>query len=302
MQNISPPQITVATVLTQLETGDDFTTEQVLHLKLVPQLIPALLKKMPELPTRTRRTAFELLMDLGRPVLEETAELPERFAPYVHDPLIVNYLVQALADDDSAIQDRASAVLVHEVPSLLMHNHTSAIIEQIRRIPSLDRAALLLGKTDTEVAYRLLTTNEILREANPEEEIQAALGRLGNRDAEHKVITAYLSAQDPKEKADRAFLLGYMQTIRAVLTLARDIRTSESYVWRMQSRRSMRVHIIEALHQAFLTEPIFWRPFYKPEDDSYYEAIEEWLTRNLGVTWDQPRPEFLYEEDAPILR
>jgi hypothetical protein len=63
----------------------------------------------------------------------------------------------------------------------------------------------------------------------------------------------------------------------------------------------MRVHIIEGLNRAFPTEPVFWRPFYRPEGDSYYETIENWITENLGVTWDQPRPEFLYQEDAPVL-
>jgi len=63
----------------------------------------------------------------------------------------------------------------------------------------------------------------------------------------------------------------------------------------------MRVHIIEGLHRAFPTEPVFWPPQFKPSDDSYYEAIEKWITDNLGVTCDQPRPAFLYQEDAPVL-
>ena len=68
----------------------------------------------------------------------------------------------------------------------------------------------------------------------------------------------------------------------------------------MNSRRSLRIYLIEGLHRAFLTEPLFWKPYYKPENDSYYERIEAWLVSHVGAKWTQPRPPFLYEEDAPL--
>jgi hypothetical protein len=49
-------------------------------------------------------------------------------------------------------------------------------------------------------------------------------------------------------------------------------------------------------------EPIFWKPDGTPREDSYYQHIEEWVTAKLEITWDAPRPSFLYETDALHLR
>lgn len=99
-----------------------------------------------------------------------------------------------------------------------------------------------------------------------------------------------------------AWRLGYAGTDRLVDLLAQEMRSPETYVWNKRSRRSLRVHIIEGLHLAHPTEPIFWKPFFPPEDDSYYAAIEAWLVDHRGSTWSRPRPPFLYEESAPQAR
>lgn len=139
-----------------------------------------------------------------------------------------------------------------------------------------------------------------MREADPHESM-LALAKLGDKKAEKKVLEKYEDAHGPKKKAEAALDLGYVATDKTVMALARDIRTTEVYIWLAQSRRSMRVHIIMGLHRAFPTEPVFFPPIIKPKDDSYYEKVEQWLTNRLGVTWDRPRPPFLYEEEAPRL-
>lgn len=68
------------------------------------------------------------------------------------------------------------------------------------------------------------------------------------------------------------------------------------------AQRSFRLHVIEALSLAYPFEPLLWVPCYRPTGDAYYEQIENWAVKTLGVTFTRPRPPFLYQEDAPMRR
>jgi hypothetical protein len=223
---------------------------------------------------------------------------PPTPGPLVDDPLVVRELVARLGDPVRDVRGAAAALLVERVPDGLVRDHSAAIIAAVGKQPATDNAALLLGKTGAAAAEKLLRGEAALRDAAPLE-TRAALGRLGDRQAEAEVIEACQREKDPQRRAQLLPGLGYMATVQSVLYLAREIRTPESYVWVMKARRSMRIHVIEALHRAFPAERVFWRPPLKPDGDAYYEAVEAWIARNLGVTWSTPRPPFLYEEDAP---
>ena len=289
-----------APILDRLQAGESLTTEEVVRHRSDPAILPALLRAVKDRPPQVRRAALPLLVDLGRPVQKAHGDVPELLAPYLDEPSVVAHLVGALGDEDMGVRNTAALALAAEVPEPALRDHSREVIEAIRKYPGTDGAALLLGRIGAEAGRRLILSTPKLRDASPAD-TRVALGRLGDHGAESELIKAYQEAKDPEDKAKDALRLGHLGTPRAVLALARDMRTPEAYVWRMNSRRSMRVHLIEALHVAFLTEPAFWRPFYKPEDDSYYDGVERWLTANLGVTWSRPRPEFLYEEDAPIM-
>ena len=289
----------LSAILARLDDGQTFNTEEVMTCKANPNLVPDLIAALRNRPAVARRPGLALLVELGRPLVRAEGELPERLAPLVDDPAVVTHLVASLTDSDSGLRNEACLTLVNEATDPLVRDHIPAIVEGIRRYPATDGAALLLGKTGAEAARRLLLETPELSDRGSGDNL-AAMARLGDRTAEDALIDAYRKGGDPREKADTALRLGYTGTLRCVLTLARDVRTPEAYVWHSLSRRSMRVHVIEGLHRAFPIEPLFWPPFFKPQDDSYYEAIEAWLTRNLAVTWDRPRPEFLYEEDAPL--
>lgn len=299
MQKETIENQTLATVMDRLRSGAGFSTQDVLRLKREAHLIDDLAGVLPEQPASIRRGALELLIDIGRPRLEPKRDLPERLGPYIEDPRVVTHLVGALSDTDPAVRSAASAALVDEVPDLVLRNFSPQIITTVQNDPALDGGVLLLGKTGAEWAKTTILSVEVLRTVDAAE-TQAALARLGDREAENAVIRAYREAADPDAKAEAARRLGYVATLRCALTLARDIRTPQVYVWSMRSRRSMRVHVIEGLHLNFPTEAVFWKPFFKPQSDAFYEAIETWLTENLGVTWDRPRPQFLYQEDAPV--
>jgi hypothetical protein len=57
--------------------------------------------------------------------------------------------------------------------------------------------------------------------------------------------------------------------------------------------------IIESLARALPWEKTLWPPATPPTDDSYYERIERWAERVLGVSWKSPRPPFMYVIPRP---
>ena len=299
MVNNATQSTSLSAILARLDDGQAFGTDEVIRCKRVPDLIPDVIASLRGRPQRTRQAGLLFLVDLGRPVVKAEGELPERLAPLVDDPAVVAHLVTLLTEPAPDLRNGACLTLVNEVPDPLVRDHIPAILDGIRRYPATDGAALLLGKTGADAARVLMLATPDLCDRSAGDNL-AAFARLGDRTAEDALIDAYRKGVDPREKADTALRLGYVGTLRCVLTLARDVRTPEAYVWHSLSRRSMRVHVIEGLHRALPIEPLLWPPFFKPQDDSYYEAIEAWLTRNLAVTWDRSRPEFLYEEDAPL--
>lgn len=300
MNTQNKPKITSTSIVNHLKSGGSFSTAQVLIFQKQKELISKLIVSFLDQSPKLRKEMLLLLTDMGRPVIKARKELPERLAPYISRASVIKLLVRSLLDNDRDIRNLACNFLVDEVPDILIRNHLNEVINSIRKYPNVDRSTLLLGKMGAEISRKMIMTIKEIYDAD-KDNTYAALGRLGDRQAEDKLIRKYLTAEDHREKAKYALKLGYMATIRSTLTLARDIRTSDYYIWRMKSRRSMRVHIIEGLSLAFPTEPVFWKSLFKPTDDSYYEKIENWLTCNLGVTWNQSRPAFLYEEDSPVL-
>jgi hypothetical protein len=113
------------------------------------------------------------------------------------------------------------------------------------------------------------------------------------------LIEEYRKEKRDGPKREQAAMLGFVATPKAILALARDLRNPMTYEWNQMSRRSFRVHVIEGLGKAYPMEPLLWKPDGTPRDDRYYDGIEAWAEAKLGVTWDTPRPPFLYEMEAP---
>lgn len=293
------PSPYLTSILVRLQAGEIFSTADTLKLREDPNIERNLLDSVWTLRSTGRAAGLRLLMELGRPVEPPKGELPAAFAPYIAAPAVVAALARGLSDDAEEVRRVASDALVEQVTDLQLRTHGHDIERVVEERPGIDNAALLLGKVGSDSARRLLLGTSAIRDSS-ESATQLALAKLGERPAEEAVIAAYQAAS-PQEKARLARRLGYVGTVRALLTLARDLRNPDSYVWTAGSRRSVRVHVIEGLRTALPTETIFWAPPWKPSHDSYYEQIEAWVTANLGVTWERPRPPFLYEQDAPIL-
>jgi hypothetical protein len=296
-QNANDAQL--AEITKRLEAGDDFEIPEIIEYQKNAGIIPEIVKSLPTRSAAYRLAAAQLLLDLGRPPYQPE-EVPRLvLAPYVSNSQVMEQLVRMLDDPDGAVRNFVCRALAQEALDALIRNHTADILTHLRRHPETDEAVLLLGKTGAEVAAREILSNPVIRDADSVEAC-LALARLGNRQQEDYFLQAYKKASRPRELEEAAHQLGYIGTLRAALTLAQDMRNPGVYVWLMKARRSVRVHVIEGLHLIFPTEPILFKPVFKPENDGYYEAIENWITQNLGITWNQPRPPFLYEEDAPI--
>lgn len=292
-----PPALT--RVFEQLEAGTGPSTREIVAAKAVPDAAGLLIERIAGwTATGSRVTALGVLADLGAPLVQRAEGFPSTPGPLIDDPLVIRELVARLGDAVRDVRGAAASLLVERASDGMVRDHSTEIIATIRKQPATGGAALLLGKTGATAAEKLLRGTPAVSDAEPLE-TRAALGRLGDMQAEASLIEACRKERDPEARAQLSSLLGYMATPRAILYLAREIRTPDSYVWVMNARRSMRIHVIEALHRAFPSERLFWPPPFKPDGDAYYDAVESWITKNLGVTWSKPRPPFLYEEDAP---
>lgn len=288
--------------MNRLLQGETPNGDEILELNragAAPDMIAAVSRTKPEDRNKIERPALGLIVDLGRPVVPAGSSAPEHLAPIVTNPAVVAYLAKTLKEANADLRDEAGAVLADQVPEPALRANANAILEALRQYPGTTGGALILGRIGSAEAKKLVDSVEGLRLTSPED-TEIAVARLGDKQAEERVIKGYQTAADARSKGRESVRVGYIATPNAVKTLARDMRTSESYVWRMNSRRSLRIYLIAGLHRAFLNEPVFWKPYYKPEDDSYYERIEAWLESHLGVKWTEPRPPFLYEEDAPL--
>lgn len=284
----------------RLEEGETLTTDELLELGEQPDAVDTLIGFSDESEAR-RLALLPTIIELGRVVIAENEETdePERPGPIVTDPEVIAYLVQRLDDDASEVRDTASEALAEMVPSELLVEYTEVLLRQIEEFPENDSALLLLGKLDDPTrALELLDDTPALGAADSDNVIMVR-ARLGDPDAERALYAAYFDTDEPEEKGALAPRLGYAATDLTLEVLADEIRSPDTYFWVRTARRTLRIHIIEGLHLAFPMEPLFWTPFYRPEDDGYYEAIEQWLTDRLGTTWNRPRPEFLYQEDSP---
>jgi hypothetical protein len=297
-----PPRensMNVPSAMARLASGRVLNTVETMALGADPDAVAALASALRDAPAAVRQKGVSLMTDLGRIRVPPEGVVRERPGPIVVVTGVVEFLVSALDDTDPDVRRKAGVTLAGLVPGDLLKPRAQALVEAFKRHPTTDGALIVLGKTASPAARAFVDAEPAFLNAPPED-LEMVRARLGDAKAEDAVIVAYIGARTPQDKALQARRLGYVATDRAVHLLARDIRTPETYAWIDAALRSMRLHVIEGLHLAYAREPVFWPPYISPGDDSYYERVEAWLTQHLGVRWDQPRPPFLYQQDAPM--
>jgi len=292
-------QITLETVMNAFNNDVALSTQDMMLYGRNKDSIPMLVESLKTASTKQQINAVDFVSDLGRVLIPADDMFPERPGPVIVEPDVVEYLVDQLANDQKEIRNIACVNLAALVPGSLFQNHNDKIISALSRYPHTDGIIVLLGKVNSPKAIQLLKDPEI--GGASAEDYEMAMARLGDKQAEASIIAKYKNASEPQEKAEIARRLGYVSSDKTIQLLAEEIRTPEYYEWHPPAIRSLRIHIIEGLHLAYMEEPVFWQPIIQPEDDSYYEKIENWLNKKLGITWKNNRPEFLYQIESPIM-
>lgn len=283
---------------TLIDAGRTLNTAQLIELGSNPGAASAWVQRMRQARPEFRERAMGLTVDLGRVQIPRSSDSPARPGPIVDSPDVVDFLVESLTDNSAGVRRKAGVALAALVPADMLARHWGALQRAFDQFPLTDGALLILGKTGRPEARAYLDQHPEMARSSAQD-LEMVRARLGDYAAEDAVLAAYVTAGTPQAKALQARRLGYVGSDRAVRLLARDVRTPVTYAWLDAAQRSLRIHIIEGLHLAFQREPIFWPPPTQPRNDSYYEAIERWLSDRLGVHWDHPRPPFLYQQSAP---
>jgi hypothetical protein len=299
MSNLISPKITAESILSKAKNSGYFELGEILAYQENPQVYSALVQKLKLSDKETKVACLSAFSDLGSTV--EASPEGEGFGsvPFIGNSTLIGFLVESLGDKDREVRNEASRQVLKWVPDLYLRNHSKEVVDHISANPSIDDPAELLAKTGSERARALIRSNTGIRNYSGFS-TRISLAKLGDSVQENETIEAYKKEQDMREKKILAHALGFIASPKSILTLAQDLRTPLTYPWNQRAPRSFRVHVIEGLGKAYPMEPLFWRPQITPTKDTYYQAIEEWATKNLGVTWSTPRPPFLYQIEVPM--
>lgn len=248
-----------------------------------------------------KRLTLEKFPAVGGQLRPVEDQRERRYGPYLVEEALIEVAVEALSVGDGELRNIAGRILSVDTPDSLVRDHSRSIEIAMEKYPETVGAARLMGKLKSNKARKILAGSKALREDNPDL-VEAVFGKLGDSGREARLIGAYQAEKDPKKKAFLASMLGYMATPKSLLLLADELRTPYFYEWNQKGRRSFRLHVISALSIAYPFEPVLWKPRSYPSGDGYYEAIEAWGNKVLGVEWKQPRPPFLYEEQVPMAK
>lgn len=298
MSEVISPSRAVDSILVKVKESYSFKPEEVVSFQENPHVYPALLERMKSLDDKLQVKCLERFDELGAPVIGHPEDGTPYLAPYIANLVLIKYLVDFLGDGNRHAREAAARQIFENVPDIYIRNHVKEVIENLVSFPQTSRAAQILAKTGSEQALSIIRSNRIIREQGELWTVQA-LAKLGDSLKEDHIIRLYKQEKDEGRKRDYAWMLGYVATPKTILTLARDLRNPMTYEWNQTALRSFRVHVIQGLSRAYPMESVLWKPNGTPMDDRYYEAIEEWASSKLGVTWDVPRPPFLYEMDVP---
>ena len=278
-----------------------FEIDQIANMQKKSGLIKAICMEVEKLSPPDMVKCIYKLESFGNVIIEDRSTGRLKYGGYYNSEDIVELFVKLLFVQDEDIGSKTAAILStpgHFADTLIRDNNDK-ILRAAQMYPKTQDIIKLLGVTGTQTAKKMIESRIV---NDSKDLVCAALAKLGDHKSQDDLIKQYKNAVPGKAKEKLALLLGYVASIKTILALAHDIRSEQTYIWHEPfALRSFRVDVIKGLHVAFPEEPLFWKPEYRPDDDSYYENIENWLKKNLNVTWSTSRPPFLYELDAPML-
>ncbi|MCB1859903.1 MAG: hypothetical protein KDI63_16645 [Gammaproteobacteria bacterium] len=224
---------------------------------------------------------------------------------YIEDNRIIPILVASLTDENQAIREYALQVLGEGT----RRSDLLGWKEQIR---------VAIGSRDDEQALRLLGQLPLMDERRLE--ILSATGvplevraRLGDHEAEQRLISEFVAETDYSAKRNLAQQLGYAGTEASVQALL-DGLDSPVKIEAEYDDRSIRCDVLLALGRIYQDEPLFTRDarLLTSSDEetfdrlrgtaSYIADVEEWAQKNFARSiWGKNEVWFVRWRHIPVI-
>ena len=261
-----------------------------------PRAVQTLAEHLGSADAHTRENIVSLLANLG----SQTDPLQPEGAEVVRDEGILD----ALTGPGLATPDAGREAAMDALRKL-------ATVDDLRKRGDLITNALV--ETPTEEAFLLAAKAKPPAAKEPVEEladkdewkgveaVEIAKAALGDESLEAKFIEAVAEAEaagDAEAFTRSIGTLGLIGTPRCLTEIGSRMRTPIVFEVPGAFEKSARLNVMEALLYNFPDRPILYPNNVATDAD--YLAVERFCETQLGVTFEQPRPEFLTYFGHPI--
>lgn len=240
-----------------------------------------------------REQIVRLLADAGK----RTDPMYPVGGQMIRQKRIVAMLVEDGLIHEDLGREAALGAMQQYVPAEFLKPHGKALSIDLKERPG-TTAFLLIAKAKppeaVPVVRKLMAAPRWPKELNA----RVAAAALGDEGIEKEFIDSFREAEDPKEKARLAKVLGWIGTDAALRALAGAMRTDLVIEMPRVSRRSVRLDVLAALSYNFPDQEVLYES--QLFDDSGYEQAEAFCEQRFGTKWDRPRPPFLTIMGFPI--
>jgi hypothetical protein len=227
-----------------------------------------------------REGVVNLLVDLGI----QSDPLVHRNVSVLRSPALIGILI----NEGCNLPDQGCLAALDglrlNTPGELLKPHGARLAEILRRQPS-DAVLLTVAKAKATEALDLVKPLAVRESA------QRALAALGDADRERALADAIDAAQTGEALADALAKSALVGTDRLIRKIGEQMRTPLTLDVRGAYIASVRLNVLDALRYNFPQVPEFYAQNIM--DDGDYLKVEEMLTRDFGVVFHQPRPEFM---------
>jgi len=215
----------------------------------------------------------------------------------IRHPGIIYVLVEyGLAQPDPG-RDAALETLQTYVPPDLLAPYGPQLTGDLERTPD-STAFLVIAKGKPPVAVPVVRKLLLMPRWAKQQEARVAAAALGDKGIEKDFVEMFLGAQEAKEKAKLARVLGWIGTEDALRALAGQMRTDLIFEVPRAFRRSVRLDIMAALGYNFPALTFLYENSIRNDQD--YARVEQFCEQRFQVQWDRPRPPYLKIQGYPI--
>lgn len=218
---------------------------------------------------------------------------------YIESQPVLDVLVSALDDENGNVRELALDLLWEHARPRDLRPYADRLLGAAHRIVD-NKMYFLLGMTDSRSVVPFLTELAEDGIAIPRQ----VHARLGDAKAEMELLEEFQGETDPRRKGEKALVLGYVSTPRCAKALASELR-SPLVVTTRHYEYSLRYKVLEALGMIYTDEPLFTSGLLSVvrthndgqsgalRGEEYFDRVEAWCTRHLGVQYHGDRPPFL---------